>query len=432
MPFTITCDCGKKLTAPDGAAGKRAKCPICGNPVQIPKRAASPAASPLDPQTADRAASPPRPPTKSTSQPNAPPPTNGQTPPPPTIPSATPTSPTPLPRSGQRHILTSVRNTTKIVTDRPWVTAAVVAVLVVIACPALFLLLSRNHSENRPAEPPPVTPDPQAQITALENKAEQGSAKAQVELGKLYHAGDGVEQDLYLAKNWFEKAARQNYPEAHFHLAFFHLRGEGGLQESRDEFLSHLRTAAEAGFAKAQDELESQKQGEDAIPLNDLHAYIALTDSDYTYNESHYDTGDTEYYEWDKPLFGEPRLEKRVDRGIKLDVINGVNIRGVVKNTLDLRSVTINVKIAARGKREVNSALLGSVSWGGKEINDSFQMEVPPGGRSFSKYYDLRTKSDSEGMGGALGDAVAGSVTGDDLYGSELEGAPSIDIIIVK
>jgi len=29
--------CGKKLKAPDSAAGKRAKCPGCGNPVQLPK-----------------------------------------------------------------------------------------------------------------------------------------------------------------------------------------------------------------------------------------------------------------------------------------------------------------------------------------------------------------------------------------------------------
>ena len=29
--------CGKRLKAPDSAAGKRAKCPGCGKPVQLPK-----------------------------------------------------------------------------------------------------------------------------------------------------------------------------------------------------------------------------------------------------------------------------------------------------------------------------------------------------------------------------------------------------------
>jgi predicted RNA-binding Zn-ribbon protein involved in translation (DUF1610 family) len=37
VAISCTCpSCGKKLKAPDSAAGKKAKCPQCGNPVQIP------------------------------------------------------------------------------------------------------------------------------------------------------------------------------------------------------------------------------------------------------------------------------------------------------------------------------------------------------------------------------------------------------------
>ena len=37
MPISCECpSCGKRLKAPDSAAGKRALCPQCGNPVQIP------------------------------------------------------------------------------------------------------------------------------------------------------------------------------------------------------------------------------------------------------------------------------------------------------------------------------------------------------------------------------------------------------------
>ncbi len=37
MPISCECpSCGKRLKAPDSAAGKRAKCPQCGNPVTIP------------------------------------------------------------------------------------------------------------------------------------------------------------------------------------------------------------------------------------------------------------------------------------------------------------------------------------------------------------------------------------------------------------
>lgn len=39
MPISVECPaCGKRLKAPDSAAGKRAKCPQCGKPVQIPEQ----------------------------------------------------------------------------------------------------------------------------------------------------------------------------------------------------------------------------------------------------------------------------------------------------------------------------------------------------------------------------------------------------------
>lgn len=34
MPMTVTCDCGKKFRLPDDAAGKRFKCPECGEIIQ--------------------------------------------------------------------------------------------------------------------------------------------------------------------------------------------------------------------------------------------------------------------------------------------------------------------------------------------------------------------------------------------------------------
>lgn len=36
MPIAVACSCGVKLKAPDAAAGKRVKCPKCGNPVSVP------------------------------------------------------------------------------------------------------------------------------------------------------------------------------------------------------------------------------------------------------------------------------------------------------------------------------------------------------------------------------------------------------------
>ena len=48
MPIEVTCDsCGKMLRARDSAAGKWAKCPGCGDPIEIPL-----------PQTADEEVDP--------------------------------------------------------------------------------------------------------------------------------------------------------------------------------------------------------------------------------------------------------------------------------------------------------------------------------------------------------------------------------------
>ncbi len=45
-------------------------------------------------------------------------------------------------------------------------------------------------------------------------KAREGSAYAQLELGKRYAHGDGVEKDPALAREWIEKAARNGSKEA--------------------------------------------------------------------------------------------------------------------------------------------------------------------------------------------------------------------------
>ncbi len=47
MPILVTCSCGQKLSAPDAAAGKTARCPKCGKVLQVPsntKSIASPSA----------------------------------------------------------------------------------------------------------------------------------------------------------------------------------------------------------------------------------------------------------------------------------------------------------------------------------------------------------------------------------------------------
>lgn len=48
MSIQLTCDCGKRLKAPDELAGKKAKCPSCGRAITVPAEVAAPEASPGD------------------------------------------------------------------------------------------------------------------------------------------------------------------------------------------------------------------------------------------------------------------------------------------------------------------------------------------------------------------------------------------------
>jgi hypothetical protein len=59
MPITVSCPCGKKLTAPDDLAGKRAKCPACGEAVNVPD-VPDPHFAPTVPPTAKVSAKPRR------------------------------------------------------------------------------------------------------------------------------------------------------------------------------------------------------------------------------------------------------------------------------------------------------------------------------------------------------------------------------------
>ena len=53
-----------------------------------------------------------------------------------------------------------------------------------------------------------------AESEDLVNKAEQGDADAQYELGRMYIVGDGVPQDYDEAFRWFWKSAEQGDAKA--------------------------------------------------------------------------------------------------------------------------------------------------------------------------------------------------------------------------
>ena len=66
-----------------------------------------------------------------------------------------------------------------------------------------------------------------AEIKELEIKANQGDAESQFMLGYLYDTGDGVKQDYTKARQWYEKAAAQEYVNAQGMLGVMYELGVG-------------------------------------------------------------------------------------------------------------------------------------------------------------------------------------------------------------
>ena len=57
-------------------------------------------------------------------------------------------------------------------------------------------------------------------------RAEQGDAKAQYILGRMYENGQGVPQDYKEAVKWYRRSAEQGHSKAQFNLALRYANGE--------------------------------------------------------------------------------------------------------------------------------------------------------------------------------------------------------------
>ena len=105
--------------------------------------------------------------------------------------------------------------------------------------------------------------------------AEQGNnAMAQHDLGRMYTEGRGVPQDYAEAVKWWRKAAEQDHAGALFNLGHAYRVGEG-VPRNNDEALKWWRKAAEQGHATAQANLgrmyasvKASKLAAIAVPLS--------------------------------------------------------------------------------------------------------------------------------------------------------------------
>ena len=81
--------------------------------------------------------------------------------------------------------------------------------------------------------------------------AELGNAKAQFNLGRMYHNGEGVPQDYAEAVRWYRLAAAQCDAKAQTNLGVMYAKGEGVPQDDA-EVVKWFQRAAEEGYATAQ------------------------------------------------------------------------------------------------------------------------------------------------------------------------------------
>ena len=85
----------------------------------------------------------------------------------------------------------------------------------------------------------------------LLERAEQGDAAAQNEVGSRYYAGRGVERDDAEAARWIRLSAEQGFAPAQYNLGLLHFRNRG-VAGNDAEAARWYQAAAEQGYPPAQ------------------------------------------------------------------------------------------------------------------------------------------------------------------------------------
>lgn len=85
-------------------------------------------------------------------------------------------------------------------------------------------------------------------LTDMKRWANQGNAEYQVKVGWIYYEGEGVRQDLLLARKMFQKAAKQGNIQGQGMLGFFYEEGLGGLKRNRSTAKEWYGEICDNGF----------------------------------------------------------------------------------------------------------------------------------------------------------------------------------------
>ncbi|NLI76042.1 MAG: sel1 repeat family protein [Candidatus Riflebacteria bacterium] len=129
------------------------------------------------------------------------------------------------------------------------------------AGPADTLDVAPGQDGPAPTTPTPPPPAP-GEVDGLLRLAQEGDVEAQVRLGHLFRAGQGVPADPREAVRWFSRAAKGGHPEAQCRLGLHLLEGSGvprDYAKAREWFeQAARRNEAEAQFRLFQMDLEGK------------------------------------------------------------------------------------------------------------------------------------------------------------------------------
>ncbi|MBQ7544835.1 MAG: SEL1-like repeat protein [Synergistaceae bacterium] len=91
-------------------------------------------------------------------------------------------------------------------------------------------------------------------FNVLMKRARNGDIYAQFRVGRMYQTGDGVAQDYRKAREWYEKAAAQNYGWAFHNLGWMYQEALGVKVDYRKAF-EYYTKGAERGIARSFNQL---------------------------------------------------------------------------------------------------------------------------------------------------------------------------------
>jgi uncharacterized protein len=103
--------------------------------------------------------------------------------------------------------------------------------------------------------------------------ADQGNARAQFSIGRMYYIGQGVPRDNAKADAWYRKAADQGFDYAQFNLGVAY--EDGGLGVPQDYALAHMWFNLASSPATNTDLRQMAVQNRDQVAVKMTPAQIA-------------------------------------------------------------------------------------------------------------------------------------------------------------